>query len=87
VLLEPDRRRRFHSLNPASEAAPADVTGQWRGKPLPAMNEVLSGTTTEYGCVPAKAPALMRVNSEVVSNEIDESDLQHENHDEQRIRT
>jgi hypothetical protein len=27
----------------------------------------------------------MRVNSEFVSNEIDESDLQHEKHDEQRI--
>jgi hypothetical protein len=29
----------------------------------------------------------MRVNSEFVSNEIDESDLQHEKHDEQRIWT
>jgi hypothetical protein len=28
---------------------------------------------------------LMRVNSESVSNEIDESDLQSEKHDEQRI--
>jgi hypothetical protein len=29
----------------------------------------------------------MRVNSESVSNEIDESDLQDEKHDEQRILT
>jgi hypothetical protein len=29
----------------------------------------------------------MRVNSECVSNEIDESDSQHEKHDEQRICT
>jgi hypothetical protein len=29
----------------------------------------------------------MRINSESHSNEIDESDLQNEKHDEQRIRT
>jgi hypothetical protein len=29
----------------------------------------------------------MRVNSECVSNQIDESDLQHEKHDEQWIST
>jgi hypothetical protein len=31
------------------------------------------------------APDSMSVNSESVSNEIDESESQHENHDEQRI--
>jgi hypothetical protein len=49
------------------------------------MNEVLRGTTAKSRCVPAKALASMRVNSESVSNEIDESDLQDEKHDEQRI--
>jgi hypothetical protein len=32
-----------------------------------------------------KAPDSMRVNSESISNEIDESDLQFEKHPEQRI--
>jgi hypothetical protein len=31
------------------------------------------------------APDLMRVNSEFVSNEMNESDLQYEKHSEQRI--
>jgi hypothetical protein len=33
----------------------------------------------------ANEPDSMRVNSESVSNEIDESDLQYEKHNEQRI--
>jgi hypothetical protein len=49
------------------------------------MNNVLSGTTTKARPVALQAPASMRVNSESVSNEIDESDLQSEKHDEQRI--
>jgi hypothetical protein len=49
------------------------------------MNEVLLGTTTKDRLVSQKAPASMRVNSESVSNEIDESDVQYEKHDEQRI--
>jgi hypothetical protein len=49
------------------------------------MNNVLPGTTTKYRCVPAKAPASICVNSESVSNEIDESDWQDENDDELRI--
>jgi hypothetical protein len=32
-----------------------------------------------------KAPASMRINSQSVSNEIDESNVQEEKHDEQRI--
>jgi hypothetical protein len=35
--------------------------------------------------VPIKVSVLMRVNSESMSNETDESDLQDERHDEQRI--
>jgi hypothetical protein len=33
----------------------------------------------------ANAPDSMRVNSESVSNEIDESDLQYEKHSEQKV--
>jgi hypothetical protein len=61
------------------------VTVQSAGNASPAMNETLTGTTTKERCVPAKAPASIRVNSEYLSNEIDESDLQDEKHDEQRI--
>jgi hypothetical protein len=49
------------------------------------MNEVLHGITTKSICVPAKAPASMRISCEPISNEIDESDLQDEKHSEQRI--
>jgi hypothetical protein len=49
------------------------------------MNETPTGTTTKDRHVAAKALASIRVNSESVSNEIDESDLQGEKHDEQRI--
>jgi hypothetical protein len=49
------------------------------------VNEVLPGTTTEDRFVPLQAPAPMRVNSESVSNAIDESNLQYKKHDEQRI--
>jgi hypothetical protein len=47
------------------------------------MNEVFSGTTTDDKDVEQKAWAPIRTNSEFVSNEIDESELQHEKHDEQ----
>jgi hypothetical protein len=83
--LELNRRRRFHSLNSASESDHADVTAQWCGKAAPAMNEVLPGTTTKERRVPAKVPASRSTNSESVSNEIDESDLQYAKHDEERI--
>jgi hypothetical protein len=49
------------------------------------MNETFSRTTTQYRLVLANAPFSMRASSESVSNEIDESDLQSEKHDEQRI--
>jgi hypothetical protein len=79
------RRRRFHSLNSALESTQADVTAQWRGKASPAMNEVLPGTTTKYRCDPGKSADRICLNSQSVSNEIDESDLQYEKHKNQSI--
>jgi hypothetical protein len=61
------------------------VTAQWRGKALPAMNAVLPGTTTKDRCDPVKAADSIHVNSEYVSNEIDESDLQSAKQFEQRM--
>jgi hypothetical protein len=58
---------------------------QERGNASPAMNKVLPGTTTKDRLVGEQARVSMRVNSESVSNEIDESDSQYEKHDEQRI--
>jgi hypothetical protein len=49
------------------------------------MNETFSGTTTQSRPVLAKASVSMRVNSESISNEIDENDEQFEKHLEQRI--
>jgi hypothetical protein len=44
-------------------------------------------TATKDRFVPQQAAVSMRVNSEFVSNKIDEKALQHEKHDEQRIWT
>jgi hypothetical protein len=55
------------------------------GNASPAMNEVLSGTKTVNKDVELKAPASIPANSESLLNEIDDSDLQCEKHDEQRI--
>jgi hypothetical protein len=63
------------------------VTAQWLGKASRAMNKIFPGPTTNDRFVPAKARASIRINCESLSNEIDESDLQDEKHDEQRIRT
>jgi hypothetical protein len=49
------------------------------------MNDVLPGITTKERSIASQAPVSMHVNSESVSNEIDESDLKDEKHDEQRI--
>jgi hypothetical protein len=49
------------------------------------MNETLPGTTTKDRSVALQARASMRANSESVSNEIDESELEYEKHSEQRI--
>jgi hypothetical protein len=61
------------------------MTAQEEGNASLPMNKVLPGSTTKDRRVALQAPASMRVNSEFVSNEIDESDLQAEKHDEQRI--
>jgi hypothetical protein len=39
------------------------------------MNDPFSGTTTDHKDVPLTAPASMRINSDSVSNEIDESEM------------
>jgi hypothetical protein len=51
------------------------------------MNEVRAGTINLYRGVSAKAAVSTRINSKSISNEIDETDLQYEKHDEQRIGT
>jgi hypothetical protein len=61
------------------------VTAQETGNASLAMNTVLPGTITKGRFVSQQPPASMRVNSEAVSNEIDESDLQCEKHFEQII--
>jgi hypothetical protein len=55
------------------------------GNPPPAINDIFSGTTTDDKNVAVKTSASMHANSDSVSNEIDESDLQDEKHPEQRI--
>jgi hypothetical protein len=49
------------------------------------MNEIFCGTKTKDRYVLAQALASILVNSESVSNEIDESDLQSAKHPKQRI--
>jgi hypothetical protein len=48
------------------------------------MNKVLQETTTKYRWVLKKALTSKYVNSESLSNKIDESDMQYEKDDEQR---
>jgi hypothetical protein len=60
------------------------VTTQLGGN-APTTNEVFSRTTTDGRHVEKKALASIRGNSDSVSNEIDESDLQYEKHPEQMI--
>jgi heat shock protein HspQ len=62
------------------------LTSHEQGNASPAMNTTLSGSKTKSRVVPAKAVDSIR-DSELDSNEIDESDLQNEKHDEQRIST
>jgi hypothetical protein len=50
----------------------------------PAINSASSETTTDNKDVISKASASMRANFDWVSNEINESNLQVENHAEQR---
>jgi hypothetical protein len=83
--LEPDWRCSAHSRNAAFESPPANTTVQEAENAFPAMNETLTGTRTKPRHTAVKAPSWMLVNSDFVSNEIDESELQDEKHDEQRI--
>jgi hypothetical protein len=55
------------------------------GNAFPAINDAFSGTITDDNDVIVKASASMRINSESVSNEIDESDVQLKKHLQQRI--
>jgi hypothetical protein len=57
------------------------------GNASPATNDVFPGTTTDDKDVELKARASTHANSESLSNEIDERDLQYEQHSEQRIWT
>jgi hypothetical protein len=59
-------------------------TSHEQGNASPAMNTILSGSKTKSRCVPANAADSIR-DSELDSKKIDESDAQHEKHDEQRI--
>jgi hypothetical protein len=85
ALCEPNWRLPFHALNSAYESNSAKMTAQDGGNAPPAMNMVFPGTMTKDTCVFQHARASMRINSEFVSNEIDESNVQCEKHDEERI--
>jgi hypothetical protein len=56
-----------------------------RGNAFRATNEAFSGTITDDKDVQEKASASICANSDSVSNEIDESEMQEEKQDEQRI--
>jgi hypothetical protein len=62
------------------------LTSHKRGNASAAMNTTLSGSKTKLRLVPAKAADSIR-DTEVESNDIDESEMQFEKHDEQRIST
>jgi hypothetical protein len=68
-------------VNSESQSDPGNVTAQETGNASPAMNEILTGTTTKERFVVRQAAASIRINSESLSNEIDDSRL----HSEQRI--
>jgi hypothetical protein len=51
------------------------------------MKQTVDGITTERIDVPLNARASIRFNLESNSNEIDESNIHFEKHDEQRIST
>jgi hypothetical protein len=62
----------------------AILTSHEQGNALPAMNTTLSGRKTKSRLVPAKTVDSIR-DSDSDSNKTDESDMQCEKHDEQRI--
>jgi hypothetical protein len=55
------------------------------GNTFPAMKDAFSGTTTDDNDVLLKTAASIHSNLDSASNEIDDSELQDENHSEQRI--
>jgi hypothetical protein len=55
------------------------------GNVSPAVNKMLSGTTTEHWLIAASVVAPTWVNSEFGSNEMEASGLQAKKHMEQRI--
>jgi hypothetical protein len=61
------------------------MTLQDGGNASTARNDVLLGTIAKDRFVSEQAPASTRINSEYVSNEIDESELQCERQYEERI--
>jgi hypothetical protein len=63
------------------------MTAQSGRNVSPAMNTICYGRKAALRLVPVKVPALMPVNYESVSNEIDESELQCAKHTEQSIST
>jgi hypothetical protein len=82
---KPKWRRIFYALNSALDSDAVNARAQKGGNASPAVNEISAGTRTKARSVAMKARASMHINSESISNEIDESDLQYEKHDEQRI--
>jgi hypothetical protein len=69
----------------AVKSPPDNLTVQETGNASLAITETLAGAIANDRHVAAKDLASMHVNSESVSNEIDESELHDEKHDEQRI--
>jgi hypothetical protein len=82
---EPDWLRPTQSRKTASESPADNAALQSTENASSAMNETLAGTTAKDKHVAVRALASMRANSESVSNKIDESDVQYEKHNEQRI--
>jgi hypothetical protein len=85
ALLGPDWRRPAYSRSAAGKSPLDNLTVQETGNASSAMNETLAGAIANDKHVAPNDLVSMRVNSESISNEIDESDLQCEKHDEQRI--
>jgi hypothetical protein len=62
-----------------------NMTTQWGRNVSPALNEAFSRTTTRKRRVLLESRASMDADFDPVSNEIEESELQNDEHDEQRI--
>jgi hypothetical protein len=84
-ILRFSRSHRPSALQWVAHLRHAPVSTHLGGKSLPEMNNVSPGITTDNKDVKEKAPSPIRANSDFVSNEINESDLQCEKQDKQRI--